>query len=93
MSIEHEALAEDEAWKHAEEYAPGDTAAQDDFVQGYLTASRPASPATREAVARLLCEAEDSGTYSEDEGTCMWHLELADRLLAAFTITGGADRG
>lgn len=37
----------------------------------------------REALARLMCEKEDSGTYSEDEGTCSWHFELADAVLDA----------
>ena len=37
----------------------------------------------REALARLMCEKEDSGSYSEDEGTCSWHFELADAVLAA----------
>jgi hypothetical protein len=83
--IEQEARAEAVAWKCAEEYAPGDMEAQDDFVQGYLTASRPASPATREAVATAIRAHSDQGNISqrfiaESE-------RQADALLAAFTIT------
>lgn len=45
--IESIARAEAEAWREAEQYAPGDLEAQDDYVQGYLAASRrePSEPA------------------------------------------------
>lgn len=52
--------------------------------EGWARCRRPASPATREAVARIISDAENQ---TDAEGSWALPEDVADALLAAFTIT------
>lgn len=84
--IEQEARAEAE--RQVESGALYTDDAQSGYTKGYIAgASRPASPATREAVAALLFYADgrdDWGVSNETERE--WYLDIADNLMAAFDI-------
>lgn len=56
--------------------------------EGWARCRKPASPATREAVARIISDAENQ---TDAEGSWALPEDVADALLAAFTITERAD--